>query len=153
MGHYECAGSTAEQSDQLGPEALGRSVAEPAAGSARGLADPPAERWRLGTQKHVHLTLAVAQVTDHDDSVPLAGLRALTKLNIRDTNVADLRPVATLPVIRDAEKLDLTGTRVASLEAVAELPKLRDLRLTGTPVPDAAVDELRQARPELDILR
>lgn len=49
MGHYDCAGSTAEQSDQVGPEAPGRSAAGPAAGSARGPADPLAERSPLGT--------------------------------------------------------------------------------------------------------
>jgi Leucine-rich repeat (LRR) protein len=63
--------------------------------------------------------------TPVDDLAPLAGLRALQRLDFDRTQVGDLAPLAGL---RGLRHLDLTDTPVADLSPVAHI---RGLRVIG----------------------
>ena len=76
------------------------------------------------------LDLAGTQVSDVG---PLAGLTALTSLNLGSTRVSDVGPLAGLTALTS---LDLAGTPVSDVGPLSGMTALTSLDLAGTPVSD-----------------
>ena len=93
-------------------------------------------------------TLSLWQ-TSVSDLAPLANLTSLVELDLWKTSVSDLAPLANLTALVE---LDLRQTSVSDLAPLANLTALRDLDLRGTQASERAVDELRDALPECEIL-
>ena len=68
-------------------------------------------------------------------ATPMAGLTALTRLDLAATAIVDLTPLAGLTALK---WLDLSHTRVADLSPLAALPNLKTLRLEIAPDADLA---------------
>jgi len=83
------------------------------------------------------------------DLSPLAGLKSLERLGLRNTQVSDLSPLAGL---KNLEWLRFDNTQVTDLSPLAELKNLEVLYLQNTQVSDEQVQELRQALPNCEIL-
>jgi hypothetical protein len=101
----------------------------------------------------VEISLAESRVTDAD-LVRLKSFPRLRSLDLSSTGITDagLVPVGGLG---DLESLDLSGTRVtdAGLARLHGLAKVRTVNLTGTRVTDAGVRQLRQALPQVQVVR
>ncbi|MEZ4400850.1 MAG: hypothetical protein R3B06_12570 [Kofleriaceae bacterium] len=78
------------------------------------------------------LTLRKAKVAGAKALAPLAALTQLRALDLTDSQITDLTPLAKLPLIQ----LTLTRTAVADLRPLAGHPTLEHLELGGTKVKD-----------------
>ncbi|GMV88913.1 MAG: hypothetical protein AMXMBFR81_18440 [Chthonomonas sp.] len=83
------------------------------------------------------------------DASPLAGLVALRALSLHGTQVSDVSPLSGLTAL---EWLDLEDTPILDVRPLSGLKALRSLWLRGTQVSPEAVEELRRALPECDIV-
>ena len=92
--------------------------------------------------------LDVLAPTEVSDLSPLAELKNLEWLSLRNTQVSDLSPLAEL---KNLEWLYHQNTQVSDLSPLAELKNLEELWLIGTPVSDKQVQKLRVALPNCNI--
>jgi internalin A len=105
------------------------------------------------------------------DLGPLAGLPGLAVLRLRHTRVTSLAPLASVATL---EELDIAHTAVADISVLRQLPALASLDLRATPVTDlavladmaelrrvvlqrldvdrAAIDRLRETRPDIELI-
>lgn len=124
-----------------------------------------------GLEGHRYLHTVDVSSTRVADLSPLAGLPALAVLRLRHTLVADLSPLATVPTL---EELDIAHTAVADISVLRQLPALKSLDLRATHVTDlapladiaslrrvvvqrlevdhAAIDRLREVRPDVEVI-
>ncbi len=87
--------------------------------------------------------------TPVSDVSPLAGLIALAGLDLRGTQVSDVSPLKGLTTM---QTLYLMNTSVSDVSPLSGLTALRSLWLRGTQVSHKAVEELRRALPECEIV-
>lgn len=101
----------------------------------------------------VHLNLRGTEVTDAG-LANIAGLTSLTRLHLERTKITDAG-LEHLKGLTNLEYLNLYGTEVtdAGLAHLEGLKKLRRLYLWETKVTDAGVEKLKQAVPEVNIVR
>jgi internalin A len=71
--------------------------------------------------------------TEVSDLAPLAGLTGLRSLSLMGTAVTDLRPIAGL---KSLESLNLMDMELTDVKPLAGLKSLKVLNLMGTPIPD-----------------
>jgi len=124
-----------------------------------------------GLEGHQQLHTVDVSSTRVADLGPLAGLTALAVLRLRHTRVVDLEPLALVPTL---EELDIAHTAVTDISVLRELPVLASLDLRATQVSDltslvdiaslrqvvvqrlevseAAVDCLREDRPDVEVI-
>jgi tetratricopeptide (TPR) repeat protein len=83
----------------------------------------------------------------------LAAMTELESLNLNMTDVGD-DEIAALPVLPALRHLDLGITRVsdASLTHLAKFPRLGELRLNYTKVSAKGIEDLKRARPNLEVM-
>ena len=93
------------------------------------------------------LNLVGSQVSDVSI---LAGLTCLNTLDLSYTQVSDLSPLAGLTNLFN---LDLSNTPVFDLSALTGLKKLQLLGLGRTQASDQQIDDLRDALPDLEVMR
>ena len=87
--------------------------------------------------------------TSVSDISPLAGLTELRSLDLRGTGVSDISPLAGLTELRS---LDLRGTSISDISPLAKLTMLGSLDLTNTEVPVGKIENLRDCRPDIEIV-
>jgi hypothetical protein len=75
-------------------------------------------------------------------------MRALERLGLSRTPVADLAPLSGLPALRE---IDADASKVTTLPS-GRLPALRTLRLLSAPVAQTAVDTFRKENPDCDVI-
>ncbi|WP_189608418.1 leucine-rich repeat domain-containing protein [Saccharospirillum salsuginis] len=124
-----------------------------------------------GLEGHKHLHTVDVSSTRVADLGPLAGLPTLTVLRLRHTRVTTLAPLASVPTL---EELDVAHTAVADISVLRELPAVTTIDLRATlvidlkslvdiaslrrvvvqrlQINDAAIDQLRKARPEIELI-
>ncbi|MEM1354782.1 MAG: DUF2231 domain-containing protein [Planctomycetota bacterium] len=92
-------------------------------------------------------------VVSDDDLADLPDMSNLVKLNLKDTPITDAG-LANLPEMPALEWINLFGTQItdAGLEQLASYTSLKKVYLADTPVSAQAVDALKLALPEADIL-
>jgi len=97
------------------------------------------------------LVLARTKVTDRA-CAQIARMPRLVRLDLRETAVGDAG-VAQLSALPELRALNLFATEVsdASRAAFLAMPKLAELRLWQSKATAALVEELRKARPQLDV--
>jgi len=124
-----------------------------------------------GLENHQELHSIDLSFTRVADLTPLAGLPSLTILRLRHTPVTDLAPLASIPTLKELDiahtqvadisvlrhhpaltTLDLRATRVTDLSALAEMPVLRRVVVQRLEVDEAAIERLRKARPEVEVV-
>ena len=76
-----------------------------------------------------------------EDLSPLASSKTLRDLRFTDTLVSDLSPLAGIETL---EEIDALGSKVDDLSALASLPALRELRVSDCPV--NSLEPLRELR-------
>jgi hypothetical protein len=124
-----------------------------------------------GLEGHRNLHTVDVSSTRVADLGPLGGLQSLAVLRLRHTRVTTLAPLASVSTL---EELDIAHTAVADISVLRQLPALTSLDLRATPVTDlavlvemaalrrvvvqrlgvdrAAIDLLREARPDLELI-
>ncbi|MBI1358258.1 MAG: hypothetical protein GC160_28315 [Acidobacteria bacterium] len=100
-----------------------------------------------GLSSLASLDLSVTEVTDLS---PLQGLSSLTSLSLSSTEVTDLSPLQGLSSLTS---LKLWGTGVTDLSPLQGLSSLTSLSLLGTEVTDREIEQLKQAKSDLQIIR
>ncbi len=103
--------------------------------------------------KVVELNLKDTQITD-DGLAHLAGLGTLVRLHLEQTKVTDAG-LAHLKDLGNLEYLNLYGTAVtdAGLEHLKPLAKLKKLYVWQTQVTDEGIAKLREALPEVTVVK
>ncbi|WP_189563451.1 c-type cytochrome domain-containing protein [Persicitalea jodogahamensis] len=100
----------------------------------------------------IWLKLGDTKITDAALS-EIAKLKNLNKLHLEYTGVTDagLKNLEELPYL---EYLNLVGTKVtdAGLQGVANMKTIRNVFVWKTAVTDAGIAQLRQARPDLNVV-
>ncbi len=124
-----------------------------------------------GLEGHRNLHTIDVRFTRVADLGPLAGLPALAVLRLRHTSVTTLDPLASVSTL---EELDIAHTAVSDISVLRWLPALASLDLRATHVTDlspladmaalrrvvaqrlkvarAAIDRLREARPDVEVI-
>ena len=124
-----------------------------------------------GLEGHRNLHTLDVRSTRVADLGPLAGLPGLAVLRLRHTRVTNLAPLASVSTL---EELDIAHTAVADISVLRQLPALASLDLRATHVTDlapladmaalrrvvvqrlevghAAIDQLREARPDVEVI-
>jgi internalin A len=124
-----------------------------------------------GLEGHRNLHTVDVSSTRVADLGPLAGLPSLAVLRLRHTRVTTLAPLDSVPTL---EELDIAHTAVADISVLRQLPALASLDLRATLLTDlavladmaalrrvvvqrldvdrAAIDRLREARPDLELI-
>ena len=98
---------------------------------------------KLASLKEVR-ELALDSVRELTDLGFVAAMPELRSLNVAHTPVTSLAPLAGL---KKLEQVDADQSAVKELPAGTEVPALKRLSLLSTPVPEAALDAMRQALP------
>jgi len=114
---------------------------------ARALEKKPEDVSREDDGKVTKLDLSN---TDVADLQPLKGLTSLKRLDLSNTQVADLQPLKGLTSV---QWLYLRNTHVADLQPLKGLTSLQVLDLSNTQVADEEVAELKAALPRLTTSR
>ncbi|MBK9291674.1 MAG: leucine-rich repeat domain-containing protein [Bacteroidetes bacterium] len=105
------------------------------------------------------------------DLRPLSNLKQLEQLNLEGNPVSDLSPIAQLHNMRNLnisgtqvrhlralagmsrlEELSLYNTRIRSLAPADKIASLKHVRCYNTRIPRSAIEKVRKARPDLNIL-
>lgn len=73
----------------------------------------------------------------------------LRELHLGNNNISDATP---LMYLEDLETLDISGNRLYSVSPIKQLSNLKWLKLTGNPLGEDQVAELRQALPNCEII-
>ena len=124
-----------------------------------------------GLEGHRDLHTVDVSATRVADLGPLAGLPSLAVLRLRHTRVTSLAPLASVPTL---EELDIAHTAVEDISVLRRLPALASLDLRASAVTDlavltgmaalrrivvqrldvdpAAIDRLREARPDVEVI-
>jgi Leucine-rich repeat (LRR) protein len=124
-----------------------------------------------GLEGHRDLHTIDVSSTRVADLGPLSGLPSLAVLRLRHTRVTTLAPLASVSTL---EELDIAHTAVADISVLHHLPALASLDLRATPVTNlavladmaalrrvvvqrldvspAAIDSLREARPDVELI-
>ncbi|AOS83684.1 hypothetical protein BIU88_05690 [Chlorobaculum limnaeum] len=128
-------------------------------------------RSLAGVENHQELHTLDLSFTRVADLTPLVGLPGLAILRLRHTRVADLAPLASISTLQELDiahtpvadisvlrhhpslvALDLRATRVTDLSALAEMPALRRVVVQRLDVDEAAIGQLRKARPGVEMV-
>ena len=80
---------------------------------------------------------------------PLASVSTLEELDIAHTAVADISVLRQLPALAS---LDLRATHVTDLTPLADMAALRRVVVQRLEVGRAAIDHLRDACPDLEVI-
>lgn len=84
----------------------------------------------------------------------IAQCKNLTRLKLNENPIADsdLKTLETLPLL---ESLNLIGTKITDqgLESIRKMPALKTVFLWQTEVSEAAINQLEEERPDLEIVR
>jgi Leucine-rich repeat (LRR) protein len=124
-----------------------------------------------GLEGHRNLHTVDVSSTRVADLGPLSGLPSLAVLRLRHTRVTTLAPLASVSTL---EELDIAHTAVADISVLRQLPALASLDLRATAVTNLAVladmaalrrvvvqrldvdhtaiDRLREARPDVELI-
>ncbi len=124
-----------------------------------------------GLEDHQNLHTIDLSFTRVADLTPLTGLPGLAILRLRHTRVTDLAPLASIPTLQELDiahtpvadisalrhhpsltTLDLRATRVTDLSVLAEMPALRRVIVQRLDVDEAAIERLRLARPDVEVV-
>ncbi|MCH8530906.1 MAG: hypothetical protein LAT65_08635 [Saccharospirillum sp.] len=81
--------------------------------------------------------------------VPLASVRTLKDLDIAHTAVGDITPLRQLPALAS---LDLRATQVIDLAPLVDMVALRRVVVQRLEISRSAIDRLREARPEVEVI-
>ncbi|HEY6352291.1 MAG TPA: leucine-rich repeat domain-containing protein [Candidatus Angelobacter sp.] len=93
-----------------------------------------------------YLTALYLDATKVSDISPLRDLKNLTALSLRRDKIADWTQLKDLPNLNE---LNLDATNFSDLNLLKDLKNLRSLSLRFTNVPQASIEELHHARPNL----
>ena len=124
-----------------------------------------------GLEGHRNLHTVDVSFTRIADLGPLAGLPSLAVLRLRHTRVTTLAPLVSVSTL---EELDIAHTTITDISLLRQLPALASLDLRATHVTDlapladmaalrrvvvqrlevdrAAIDRLREARPDVEVI-
>ena len=95
-----------------------------------------------------NLTELTMLFTEVSDTSALSNLTNLTGLYMGDTKVSD---ISMLSNFTNLIYLGLSNTKVSDISALSNLTNLRTLNLSNTQVPQAQIDALKAANPNLEI--
>jgi internalin A len=128
-------------------------------------------RSLAGLENHRELHTLDVSFTRVTDLTPLAGLPNLAILRLRHTRVTDLARLASRATLKELDiahtpvadisplrhhpalaSLDLRATRVTCLSVLTEMPALRRVVVQRLDVDAAAIERLRKARPEVEVV-
>jgi Leucine-rich repeat (LRR) protein len=121
-----------DRSRIVGVDMTGEKIDDLAVAALRGLTDVD------------YLSLEDSRVTEKGLEV-VAGLKSLTKLNLRNTPVRDFSRLEELPAL-EMLMVDFSKARDADFGTLARLPRLRQLSASRTQMSDAGVAELSKIK-------
>ena len=100
-------------------------------------------------EKYAELTVLDISNTAVEDLRPLAGLTNLEWLNFSGTNVKRFRG---LEVLQNLKELDCSNTKVFKFDRLSELKNLQKITCFNTGLRQNDIDKLKESLPELEVM-